>query len=295
MEDCHIPGILSPRFPLPASSPNSSPRYLCPQLAIKIKTPEQIEKIREASKLAAETVKYLGQFVKAGITTAEIDKLCNKYVTERGGIPASLGYRNFPASCCTSVNDVICHGVPGSYILRDGDIINIDVAVRLNGFFGDTCNMFAVGSINEPAQKILKVSKECLRIGIAQCIPGNHLGNIGFEINRYAKANGCAVVYEFCGHGTGIHYHEDPEVSHVTHNRNEGPIIRPGMVFTVEPMINAGKARSKIDKRDNWTARTIDGRLSAQYEHTILITPYGPDVLTDIENEFAKPIAQLEV
>jgi methionyl aminopeptidase len=258
-------------------------------LAILIKTPEQIEEIRKACRLAMETVKYLGQFAQPGITTAFIDKKCLEYVGDHGAIPASLNYKGFPGACCTSPNDVICHGVPGPYELRGGDILNIDVAVILNKFYGDTCLMFPIGEINEPAQKIIDVAKECLRVGIGQCTSGNHLGNIGFEINRYAKSQGCSVVYEFCGHGVGVAYHEEPEVSHVEHYRNEGPILKPGMIFTVEPMINAGKARAKVDKRDGWTARTIDGKLSAQFEHTILITANGPEVMTDIDGEFPKP------
>lgn len=258
-------------------------------MAIVIKTPEQIALIRRASVLAAETVQYLGQFAIPGNTTALIDQKCREYVGDHKAVPASLNYKGFPGSCCTSVNDVICHGVPGTYELREGDILNIDVAVILEKYFGDTCSMFAVGELNEQAKKIIAVAKECLRLGIGECKAGNHLGNIGFEINRYAKANGCSVVYEFCGHGVGIKYHEDPEVSHVSHVRNEGPILKPGMIFTVEPMINLGKARAKIDRKDGWTARTIDGKLSAQFEHTICITETLPDVLSDISGAFPRP------
>lgn len=258
-------------------------------MAIIIKTPEQIELIRKASILAAETVKYLGQFAVPGNTTALIDKKCKEFVGDHKAIPASLNYKGFPGACCTSVNDVICHGVPGLYELRDGDIINIDVAVILEKYFGDTCSMFPVGEINDQAAKIIAVAKECLRLGIQECKAGNHLGNIGYEINRYAKANGCSVVYEFCGHGVGIKYHEDPEVNHVSHARNEGPILKPGMIFTVEPMVNLGKARAKIDRKDGWTARTIDGKLSAQFEHTICITETIPDVLSDIYGDFPRP------
>ncbi len=258
-------------------------------MAITLKNLEQIEGIRKASILAAETVKYLSQFAIPGNATELIDQKCREFVGDHKAIPASLNYKGFPASLCTSVNDVICHGVPSKYQLREGDIINIDVAVILDTYFGDTCSMFAVGEINDSAKKIIDVSRESLRIGIAECVAGNHLGNIGFEINRYAKANGCSVVYEFCGHGVGLKYHEEPEVNHVMHSRNEGPILKPGMVFTVEPMINLGKARAKIDRKDGWTARTIDGKLSAQFEHTICITSTIPDVLSDIEGAFEKP------
>ncbi len=258
-------------------------------MAILIKTPEQIEGIRKASQLTYEAIKYLGQFAQAGTTTADIDKKCREYVNDHGAKSASLGYRGFPASCCTSVNDVICHGVPGPYELRDGDILNIDVALIVNGFYGDSCRMFEVGHCSDYAKRLIAVAKECLSIGIMQCNPGSRLSNIGYEINRYATSQGCTVVYEFCGHGVGIKYHEDPEVNHAEHERNKGPVLQPGMIFTIEPMINAGKARSKVDRKDGWTARTIDGKLSAQFEHTILITDTIPDILTDGYGEFEKP------
>lgn len=260
-------------------------------MAITIKTQEQIDAIKQASILAAQTVKYLGQFAVAGNTTSLIDKKCKEFVSDHKAIPASLNYKGFPGSLCTSVNDVICHGIPSALVLKEGDILNLDVAVILNGYFGDTCSMFAIGEINEPAKKIIDIAKECLRIGIGECQSGNHLGNIGFEINRYAKANGCSVVYEFCGHGVGLKFHEEPEVSHVNHIRNDGPILKPGMIFTIEPMINLGKARAKVDRKDGWTARTIDGKLSAQFEHTICISSTIPDVLTDIEDAYPKPIS----
>lgn len=253
-------------------------------MAIIIKTPEQIEGIRKSSILAAQTLKYLEQFAVPGNTTALIDKKCEEFIRDHGASAATKGYNGFPASCCTSPNDVICHGIPGKYELRDGDILNIDVTTILDGYFGDTCKMYPIGQISEYAQKLLDVTKECLRIGISQCYPDNHLGNIGYEINKYAVSHGYSVVYEFCGHGIGLKFHEDPEVSHIA-TKNSGPKLKPGMTFTIEPMINAGKARSKVDKHDGWTARTIDGKLSAQYEHTILITPGKADVLTDIDGE----------
>lgn len=253
-------------------------------MSILIKTPEQIDGIRKSSVLAAQTLKYLDQFCQPGITTAYINQKCEEYIRDHHAIPATLGYNDFPASCCTSVNDVICHGIPGKYELRDGDILNVDVTTILDGYFGDTCKMFGIGEVSDYAKQLVAVTKECLRLGIEQCYAGNHLGNIGYTINNYATSFGYSVVYEFCGHGVGLRFHEEPEVSH-TAPKNSGPKLKPGMVFTVEPMINAGKARAKVDKHDGWTARTIDGKLSAQFEHTILVTDGKPEALTDIDGE----------
>ena len=249
-------------------------------MAIPIKTQEQIEGIRKSCQLSIETLKYLQQFVIPGVSTAFINKKCDEFLRSHQALPATLNYHNFPASCCTSVNDVVCHGVPNdSTILREGDILNIDVTAILDGYFGDTCTMFKVGEVTPYAQNLLNISQTCLELGVKECYPGNQLGNIGYAINKYATENGCSVVFEFCGHGVGLAFHEEPEVSHIA-PKNSGPILKPGMVFTIEPMINAGKARTKVDRKDGWTARTIDGKLSAQYEHTVCITETGVDVLT---------------
>lgn len=253
-------------------------------MAIVIKTPEQIEGIRKSSILAAQTLKYLEQFVQPGITTGLIDQKCEEFIRDHGATAATKGYNGFPASCCTSVNEVICHGIPGKYELRDGDILNIDVTTILDGYFGDTCKMYEVGNVSDYAKKLMEVTKQCLYIGIKECVPGNYLGNIGYEINKLATSHGYSTVYEFCGHGVGLKFHEEPEVSHIA-PQNSGPVLQAGMVFTIEPMINAGKARAKIDRKDGWTARTIDGKLSAQYEHTIVITNDKPIALTDIDGE----------
>ncbi|MBI1221409.1 MAG: type I methionyl aminopeptidase [Bacteroidetes bacterium] len=253
-------------------------------MAIIIKTPEQIEGIRKSSILAAETLKYLEQFVQPGVSTGYIDQKCEEFVRDHGASAATKGYNGFPASCCTSVNEVICHGIPSKYELRDGDILNIDVTTILDGYFGDTCKMYEVGNVSDYAKKLIEVTKQCLYVGIKECVPGNYLGNIGYEINKLAVSNGYSTVYEFCGHGVGLKFHEEPEVPHIA-PKNSGPVMKPGMVFTVEPMINAGKARAKIDRKDGWTARTIDGKLSAQFEHTILITGDKPIALTDIDGE----------
>lgn len=254
-------------------------------MAIRIKTPEQIEGIRRSSRLAAEALKYLEQFVKPGVKTIEIDKKCEEFVRDHGAIPATKGYNGYPASSCISPNDVICHGIPGDYELKWGDIVNIDVSTILDGYYGDTCKMYAVGEITDYAQKLIEVAKTCLKRGLEQCFPENHLGNVGYHIAQYAHQHGYSVVYEFCGHGVGVKFHEDPEVPHIA-EKNTGPILKPGMIFTVEPMINAGKARAKVDKKDGWTARTIDGKLSAQFEHTVLITETGYEALTDVYGEF---------
>ena len=255
---------------------------------IIIKSQEQIEGIKASSILAARTLKTVAPFVKPGVTTKYLNDICNQFMRDNKAVPATLGYRGYPAETCISVNDVICHGIPGPYVLRDGDIMNIDVTTILNGYYGDTSTMFAVGQINEYAQNLINATKESLAIGIKQCKAGNKIGYIGNAIDKYVSALGYSVVYEFCGHGVGLKFHEEPEVGHCR-TEDLGPEMVPGMIFTIEPMINAGKARAKVDKKDKWTARTIDGKLSAQFEHTICITNAEPLVLTDIDNEFVIP------
>lgn len=204
---------------------------------------------------------------------------------EHGAVSATLGYNGFKGAICTSPNDVICHGVPGPYVLKDGDILNIDVTTVLNGYYGDTCKMYEIGTVTDEAKELIDVTKECLRIGMKECYPGNRFGNIGYAISEFAHNKGYSVVYEFCGHGVGLKFHEEPEVAHIA-PKNSGKRMRPGMIFTIEPMINQGKARAKVDQSDGWTARTIDGKLSAQFEHTILITETGFEALTDVYGDF---------
>ncbi len=259
-------------------------------MAIKIKTPAQIEGIRKSSHLASKCLKHLEQYVKPGITTKELDTIAAEFIKQHEATSATIGYKGhgappFSGHICTSVNDVICHGVPNSYTLKDGDILNIDVTTILDGYFGDTCRMYEVGKVSEEAKTLMEVTNECLKIGLRECYPGNRFGNIGYEISEYAHNHGYSVVYEFCGHGVGLQFHEDPEVSHIA-SKNTGKRMRPGMIFTIEPMINTGKARCKVDKEDGWTARTIDGGLSAQYEHTILITESGHEALTDVFGDY---------
>lgn len=255
---------------------------------IILKTAEQIDGIRKSSQLAGQTLKAVAPYVKAGVTTGYLNDIVEQFMRDNGAIPATIGYNGYTKASCISINDVICHGIPGKQELRDGDILNVDVTTILNGYFGDTSTMFTVGEVTAHAQRLIDVTKECLNIGIKQAIPGKRIGDIGYFINKHAVKNGYSTVYEFCGHGIGLKFHEEPEVSHIA-DANTGPVIQPGMTFTIEPMINAGKARAKVDKHDGWTARTIDGKLSAQFEHTILVTETIPEVLTDVDGEYPKP------
>ena len=253
---------------------------------IIIKTPEQIDGIRKSSKLAGQALEFIAPFVQEGVSTEFLNQKIDAFIRENGAIPATLGYGGYPKSSCISLNEVICHGIPSTdTILKNGDILNIDVTTILNGYYGDTSRMYTVGEVSKAAQDLIDVTKHCLDLGIEQVRPGNQFGNIGFVISRYAKSKGFSVVYEFCGHGVGVDFHEEPQVDH-TSRRNTGPIMKPGMTFTIEPMINQGRANAVIDKYDKWTARTIDGKLSAQFEHTILITETGYEVLTDVLGEY---------
>ena len=253
---------------------------------IIIKTPEQIEGIRRSSRLAAETLDYAAQFVKPGVHTEFIDQKIEEFIVEHNAVPATKGYNGFPKSSCISPNEIVCHGIPSeNTMLKEGDILNIDITTILDGYYGDTSRMFTVGDISPQAEKLIEVTKHCLDLGIQQVKPGNQFGNIGFVISRYAKAKGFSVVWEFCGHGVGLKFHEEPQVDH-TSRRNKGAKMKPGMIFTIEPMINQGRATTSIDKEDGWTARTIDNKLSAQFEHTILVTETGFEVLTDIHNDY---------
>ena len=255
-------------------------------MSIILKNKEQIDGIRKSSKMAGEVLLYIADFVKEGVTTYYLDQLIHKYIVERGGIPATMNYNGYPKSCCISLNDVICHGIPAeNIILKNGDILNIDVTTILDGYFGDTSKMFIVGDVPETATKLVNATLHCLNLGIQQVKPGNYLGNIGYVISRYAISQGFSVVYEYCGHGVGIEFHEEPQVDHAA-RKNSGPKLKPGMIFTIEPMINEGKPRVRVDESDGWTARTVDNKLSAQYEHTVLVTETGCEVLTDVSNEY---------
>lgn len=253
---------------------------------IIIKTAEQIDGIRKSSKLAGQTLEYITEFVKEGVSTEYLDQKIEAYIRENGAKPATLGYGGFPKSCCISLNDVVCHGIPSeNTILKNGDILNVDVTTILNGYYGDTSKMFTIGEVSQEAIDLIEVTKHSLDLGIRQVKPGNQFGNIGFAISKYVKSKGYSVVYDYCGHGVGIEFHEEPQIDH-TSRRNTGSFMQPGMTFTIEPMINQGRPGTEVDKNDNWTARTVDKKLSAQFEHTILITETGFEVLTDVTGEY---------
>ena len=247
---------------------------------ISIKTPEDIEKMRVAGRLAAEVLEMITPYVEAGISTGELDRICHDYIVNtQKAIPAPLNYKGFPKSVCTSVNHVICHGIPDdSKVLKKGDILNIDVTVIKDGYHGDTSKMFIVGPPKPHVERLIRVTQECMYKGIEQALPGNHLGDIGHVIQQHAESNHYSVVREYCGHGIGTVFHEDPQVLHYG-RPGTGTEIREGMTFTVEPMINAGKRHNKL-LADGWTVVTKDHKLSAQWEHTILVTRDGPEVLT---------------
>ena len=248
-------------------------------MAITIKTPEEIERMRVAGKLAAQVLAMIEPYVEAGITTGELDQICHGYiVNELESIPAPLNYRGFPKSICTSVNHVICHGIPGDKKLKKGDIINIDVTVIKDEFHGDTSKMFFVGEPSVLARRITEVCKECLLKAIDIVRPGTRLGDIGHVIQSHAENHNFSVVREYCGHGIGRQFHEDPQVLHYGQPKT-GIELVPGMTFTIEPMINAGRKDTRL-LSDNWTVVTRDHSLSAQWEHTILVTGDGHEVLT---------------
>jgi methionyl aminopeptidase len=253
-------------------------------MAVNIKTADEIEILRTSGRLAADVLDFIAPHVRPGISTGKIDHLCHEFMVDvQKVIPAPLnyapsGYKPYPKSICTSVNHQVCHGVPGEKILRDGDIVNVDITVIKDGFHGDTSRMFEVGDASIQARRLCKVTYECLWLGIRAVKPGGHLGDIGAAIQRHAESSGFSVVREFCGHGIGRKFHEDPQVLHYG-KRGTGLQLQPGMVFTIEPMINAGKADIR-ELADGWTIVTKDHSLSAQWEHTVLVTESGVEVLT---------------
>ncbi len=253
-------------------------------MAVTIKTPEEIEKMRVAGRLAAEVLEVVAPHVRAGVTTDELDRICHRHIVEvQDAIPAPLNYHGFPRSICTSVNHQVCHGIPGDRMLRNGDIVNIDVTVIKDGYHGDTSQMFLIGDVSVQARRVSQISRECLLVGLAQVRPGAPLRAIGQAIQRYAEANGCSVVREYCGHGIGRQFHEDPQVLHYDDPKSS-LTLEPGMTFTIEPMVNAGKRHVKV-LRDGWTVVTKDHSLSAQWEHTVLVTHEGYEVLTRRRDE----------
>lgn len=245
-----------------------------------LKTPEQIKAIQESADLNTAVLDHVAAHIREGMSTEEIDRLVYDYTTQHGGIPAPLNYQGFPKSVCTSVNNVICHGIPDeNEILKEGDIINVDVSTILNGYYSDASRMFTIGQISPEAEKLVRVTKECVELGLKAAKPWGHLGDIAYAINTHARQNGFSVVEDIGGHGIGLEFHEDPYVSYVTPKGSEMVLV-PGMMFTIEPMINEGSPEFYIDEGNGWTVYTIDDGLSAQIEYMVLITENGVEVMT---------------
>ncbi len=249
-------------------------------MAVSIKSPPEIERMRTAGRLAAEVLEMITPYVEPGVSTGELDRICHDYIVNvQNAVPAPLNYRGFPKSICTSINQVVCHGIPsGGRTLKNGDIVNIDITVIKDGYHGDTSMMFGIGKVPEHAERLMRVSRECLYKGIALVRPGCRLGDIGHVIQQHAESNYYSVVREYCGHGIGREFHEDPQVLHYG-RPDSGMELREGMTFTIEPMVNAGRHHTRL-KPDGWTVETRDGRLSAQWEHTLAVTAEGVEVLT---------------
>ncbi len=248
-------------------------------MSIIIKSGEEIEKMRVAGRLAAEALEFLRPHVEPGVTTEQLDRIAHDYITGvQQAVPAPLNYHGFPKSICTSVNHQVCHGIPGARKLKNGDIINIDITVIKDGYHGDTSKMFFVGEPSVLARRVVRIAHECLQIGIGAVRPGARLGDIGHVIQRHAERNGCSIVREYCGHGIGRGFHEEPQVLHYG-KPGEGAVLEPGMTFTIEPMVNSGRRDVRL-LADGWTVVTKDHSLSAQWEHTVLVTEAGVEVLT---------------
>ncbi len=254
-------------------------------MPVNIRSKEDLEKMRIAGKLAAQVLEMIEPFVEPGVSTEHLDSLCFQYITRhQRAIPACLGYRGFPKTICTSINQVVCHGIPSEKkILKNGDIINIDVTVIKNDWHGDTSKMFIVGKAQNHAKRLVKISKDCLYKAIEIVRPGVKLGDLGHVIQSYAESNHYSVVREYCGHGIGKQFHEEPQILHYG-SPNTGLTLEEGMTFTIEPMLNAGRPGTRL-KRDGWTVETIDGRLSSQWEHTIAVTASGCEVFTARSDE----------
>ena len=259
-----------------------------PTMSVEIKSPEAVERMRVAGRLAADVLDMIGPYVAPGVTTDELDAICHDYITGvQQAVPAPLNYRGFPKSICTSVNNQVCHGIPGNKRLKKGDIINVDITVIKDGYHGDTSKMFFVGEPSVLARRLVNVTREAMFRGIRAVRPGATLGDIGHAIQSYVEAERYAVVREYCGHGIGREFHEDPQILHYG-RPGDGMELRPGMCFTVEPMVNAGKRFIKL-LPDGWTVVTKDRSLSAQWEHTVLVTEEGFEILTLRADERAAP------
>jgi methionyl aminopeptidase len=253
--------------------------YLVPSREL-IKTPEQIEGIRLSGIINTGVLDLVEQEIHAGMSTAAIDKLVYEYTCDHGAIPACLGYEGFPKSCCTSINEVVCHGIPNeAEILEEGDIINVDCTTILNGYYADASRMFIIGKTTPVKEKLVRVAKECLEIGMQTAQPYTFVGDLGNAIDKHARKNGFSVVRDLCGHGVGLEFHEEPDVEHYG-KKGTGMLLVPGMVFTIEPMINQGTWEVFIDEEDGWTVVTEDELPSAQWEHTFVMTEHGLEILT---------------
>jgi methionyl aminopeptidase len=254
---------------------------------IKLHGPEAFEGMHRAGRLAAEILDALVPHVVPGVSTQELDDIVYRMTVDGGGVPATLGYRGYTRSCCTSINHVVCHGIPGDKTLKNGDIVNVDVTPIVDGWHGDTSRMYLVGDVPLRARKLVDITYECLMLGIEQARPGNHLGDISNAIQRHAESNRYSVVRDFCGHGVGRLFHDSPEVVHAG-RAGTGPELKPGMIFTIEPMINIGRPDVKL-LDDGWTAVTRDRSLSAQFEHSIGITETGFEIFTKSPGGFDRP------
>ena len=268
-KNCHF--IADKANRTPSRHPTSS--------RIIIKSEEQIAAIRKSCQLVKQTLDRVNEIIREGITTLEINDWVHNFIIANKGIPAPLNYKGFPKSVCTSINDVICHGVPDGTRLKNGDIINVDVTIILNGYYGDCSRMYYIGEPSAEARKLVEVTKECLYIGIEHAKPMNTIGDIGYAIQQHAEKHGYSVVKDYAGHGVGLKFHEEPTVNHFG-KKGTGPEIMPNMVFTIEPMINMGGYQSKV-LADKWTAVTVDGSLSAQWEHTVRTTETSVEILTE--------------
>ncbi|QFU23680.1 type I methionyl aminopeptidase [Shewanella eurypsychrophilus] len=263
-------------------------------MSIVIKTAEEIEKMRAAGKLAAEVLAMVAPHVKSGVTTNQLNDICAKFTEEQGATSAPLDYHGFPKSICTSINEVICHGIPSDRALKDGDVINIDITVIKDGFHGDTSKMFLVGDVSAKDMRLCRIAQESLYASIRKVRPGMKLGEIGTIVEKFIKTKKTglekySIVKDYCGHGIGAGFHEEPQVMH--YKNSDKTVLRPGMCFTIEPMINAGRHTCILDQQDNWTVTTSDGKKSAQWEHTLLVTQTGVEVLTlRAEEDFPRKI-----
>jgi len=262
-------------------APNDLKSLYAKKYKIRLKQAADIQGIREAGRLVIDTLDLVESEIRPGITTDEINTLVHDYTIKHGAVPAPLNYRGFPKSVCVSVNEVICHGIPGERVLKDGDIVNVDITSILNRYYADANKTFFVGTPGSKARKIVKVAKKCLGLGMAMVKPGNTIGDIGWAIQNHAESKVCSVVREFVGHGVGFDFHEPPQIPHFGRKR-EGIRLIPGMVFTIEPMINLGE-KELVILSDKWTAVTKDGSLSAQFEQTLVVTDYGYESLTPYE------------